>query len=193
MSPIAPGGSLERPGFEVFRVAMMSAFRQRNPRVSRYLRDVKQVPLDMPACLDFRFHSPEATLLLADTLDEHAMWQCFFHETTRLAQQVWRFRSRRHPGLVHGTASNGDGQYARWCDVLACRQVRACPLLPAEQAELVAASPECPHCGRPPHQFEWVYFLSAPDSWRTLNGLAGWMGVCVPCREQVAFFVDRMN
>jgi hypothetical protein len=194
MSADTAGEDLGRPGFAIYKAAMMSAFRWRNPRLSRYLRDVRQEPLDVPACLDFRFHSAEATMLLAATLDEHAMWRCFFHETTRLAQQVRRYRSRLHPGLVHTAAGLApDGRYAPWAEVDACRHAQLCQLQPEERTKLVAASPACPRCGASADGFEWVYFRSAPESWRTLNGVAGWLGVCVPCREQVALFVDRMN
>lgn len=55
------------------------------------------------------------------------------------------------------------------------------------------AARDCPGCGRPSSELNWIYFSSPAWTWQQLCGRAGWMTVCWPCHLQVDFFLSVMN
>lgn len=180
--------------FEEFLENDVTHFRERRPQLSRYLVGVERVPMPMPALLDFQFHSPRATLLLAADLRRDHLRSCFYHQTAHLAQQVWRFRKPGRRGLVPAIElPNCDGRYAYWTDVDQMRERSDVRIEASKLATLVANSPSCPRCAQVPGHLEWFYFATPPDTWQTLSGFAGWMAICAACREQVALFIDRQN
>jgi hypothetical protein len=174
--------------------AFLAHVRRRMPRfVARYLLGVERVPLPMPALLDFQFYAPEGTILLSDRLPYEACYRVLGHQLAHLVQGASRFRRRTHRGLYPEERVGGESRYFPWADVDHCRERDTVALGYTQRDRLILASPSCPGCGRSPDRLAWTYFISPPGTWQQLAGCAGWMGLCDPCHEQVAFFLDRCN
>ena len=183
-----------RREFEQFLPGAWEQLRRLRPGVARFLIDIERVPLPMPALLDFQFHSPRATLLVAEDLAGELLPLTFSHEIDHFREQVRRFRHPGRRGLAErAEAAPEDERYAPWRQVDACRGRGDVRLSDSQLAALVKNAPRCERCGRQPGRLEWFYFMTPEDTWLCLQGVAGWMGVCGACREQVALFIDRMN
>lgn len=160
---------------------------------ARHLLGVERLALPMPGLLDFQFHSANGTILISDQLSAERVADVYVHLLAHLVQQVARFRRRTRRGLWTPGGTDSGEPFAPWSDLDAQRSRGDIVLRAAQRDELAGESPACPTCGAPPGTFAWIYFISEPASWRALAGRAGWVGACTPCREQVAFFLDRCN
>lgn len=177
-----------------YLAGLVVEFRRRYRRLSRFLLDVERLPLPLPCLLDFQFHSPRATLLVAESVAARRLPALMAHELRHLARQVRRYRRRDAPGsALPAGGAEADGRFVPWDRVEQIRRPQDVTLPSRQLARLASASAPCPTCGREAGKLDWIYVASPAQTWATLSGYAGWLAVCTPCREQVAFYIDRQN
>ena len=61
------------------------------------------------------------------------------------------------------------------------------------KTEYLPQADPCPTCKTPPEHLEWFHFSSPPSTWANWCGRAGVKTRCKFCRQEVDFFVLKMN
>jgi len=167
------------------------------PWAEQFVRAVYWVPLPIPCLLDYQFHSAVATVLIGKGYDANRleMDHVILHLVSRLQHQVRRHRRiRRIGGCGRLKGARSDGRFLSQEVVAQSRtDFRDVTLPEVSRNTLVAQSGSCRRCSVPADSLRWVYAASPLSDWQQLRGVAGWMGICPWCGEQVSFFIDREN
>ena len=167
--------------------------RRKYPRLRRFVTAIERANIPMPVVSVYAFHSPFATIYLAnDNPEVYDVLHVFYH----FQDQVRRYRRRRYVGLVEPLHVGGpQNRYVPWDEIDACRDngPEATQLTPAELCTLASHSSPCPACGCDAAALSWFRYMSPAMTWQRRSGKGGWMAVCDDCREQVAFFIDIEN
>ena len=171
-----------------------AVLRQRRPHLQRYLLGVHVVPLPVPSLLDFQFNSPYGTVLVSRDLEPQKSTLVLVRNFIRLSRQVRRYRRREHVGVCEPLHIGGcPDRYVAWKYVEPALQ-RADLRLPNDaRAALERQAGPCPQCRVHPSHLRWTYLMAPSHAWLQGSAFAGWLAVCLPCREQVALFIDRQN
>ena len=186
----------ENPGGWRSSVEEMHALlRKDEPETCRFLMEVRRCELSIPGLLVYAFHSPFATMLLADPpKPDYDQVHVFGHLYGHLVQESERYLQQTRIGVADPAGFNGiPGRYVPWEEIDACRWMEGPTLTEGELPTLAAQAGPCRICGCEATDLTWIRYSTPPETWETLCGTAGWMALCDLCREQVALFIDRKN
>ena len=141
--PVDPGGwrsSVEE---------MHALLREDEPETCGFLMEVRKCELSIPGLLVYAFHSPFATMLLADPpKPDYDQVHVFGHLFGHLVQQIERYRQPTRIGVADPAGFQGvPGRYKPWHEIDACRVFEGPKLTDAELAVLAAQAGPCRICG----------------------------------------------
>jgi hypothetical protein len=150
-------------------------------RLMRSLPD--PVPDPIAAALEDAIHRRRRFEDVLDWIERQPMSWAEYEFLMRERQRVSRLEDLRRGFLP-------------WDELRACEsshKLRREHPVAAGKARFLAEAAPCPVCDTPPDRLTWIYFTTAPETWRNLCGRAGWILVCERCMLQVSCFIEVLN